>query len=131
MSADSIINKAMKDIPKCLAAGIVDLDSGMLLNVRTVDSHPQEILDMVAAATKDLYEGDNVVAIENMFKRVRNTSTNEHYFQHILVMSRNLIHYFGRVEHNERIILVAVCRADANLGLVLAKGRAIARTENI
>jgi hypothetical protein len=103
----------------------------MLLNVKTVDSHPQEVLDMVAAATKDLYEGDNVTTIEEAFKRIRGVRSDEHYFQQILVMSRNLIHFFSRLERDPTTVLVAVCRKDANLGLVLAKGRMIARTETI
>ena len=131
MSADNIMKRAMKEIPKCVAAGIVDLDSGMLLNVKTVDSHPQEVLDLVAAATKDLYEGDNVTTIENAFKRIRGVRSDEHYFQQILVMSRNLIHFFARLERDQGVVLVAVCRNDANLGLVLAKGRMIAREEQI
>ncbi|MCA9717990.1 MAG: hypothetical protein KC468_25175 [Myxococcales bacterium] len=131
MSADNIMKRAMKEIPKCVAAGIVDLDSGMLLNVKTVDSHPQEVLDLVAAATKDLYEGDNVTTIENAFKRIRGVRSDEHYFQQILVMSRNLIHFFARLERDQGVVLVAVCRNDANLGLVLAKGRMIARSEGI
>ena len=131
MSAENIMKRAMKEIPKCVAAGIVDLDSGMLLNVKTVDSHPQEVLDLVAAATKDLYEGDNVTTIENAFKRIRGVRSDEHYFQQILVMSRNLIHFFARLERDQGVVLVAVCRNDANLGLVLAKGRMIARSEGI
>lgn len=131
MSADSIMKRAMKEIPKCVAAGIVDLDSGMLLNVKTVDSHPQEVLDLVAAATKDLYEGDNVTTIENAFKRIRGIRSDEHYFQQFLVMSRNLIHFFARLDRDQGIVLVAVCRKDANLGLVLAKGRMIAKSEGI
>ncbi|MCB9753725.1 MAG: hypothetical protein H6713_27605 [Myxococcales bacterium] len=131
MSAENIMKRAMKEIPKCVAAGIVDLDSGMLLNVKTVDSHPQEVLDLVAAATKDLYEGDNVTTIEDAFKRIRGVRSDEHYFQQILVMSRNLIHFFARLERDQGVVLVAVCRNDANLGLVLAKGRMIAREEQI
>jgi hypothetical protein len=38
-------------IPECVAAGYVDMATGMLLAVNTVDSHPQEVLDTVSAAT--------------------------------------------------------------------------------
>lgn len=131
MSTESIMKRAMKDIPKCVAAGVVDLDSGMLLNVKTVDSHPQEVLDLVAAATRDLYEGDNVTAIEDMFKRVRGVKSDEHYFQQFIVISRNLVHFFGRLHSNQRIVLVAVTRLDANLGLILAQGRAICSSESL
>lgn len=131
MSTESIMKRAMKDIPKCVAAGVVDLDSGMLLNVKTVDSHPQEVLDLVAAATRDLYEGDNVTAIESMFKRTRGVKSDERYFQQFIVISRNLIHFFGRLASNQRIVVVAVTRLDANLGLILAQGRAICASETI
>jgi hypothetical protein len=35
-----------------------------------VGSHPQEVLDLVSAATADLFQGPNVTAIENMFKSI-------------------------------------------------------------
>ncbi|MFC3217139.1 hypothetical protein [Comamonas sp. JC664] len=41
-------------MPECLAAGYVDVATGMLLAIRTVDSHPREVIDLVAAATADL-----------------------------------------------------------------------------
>lgn len=127
MNEELVMKRAMKEIPRCLAAGLVDLESGMLLNVKTVDSHPREVLDLVAAATKEIYEGDNVIAIENLFKRLRGVSSEEHYFQQIIITSRNLIHFFSRMESRPGVVLVAVCRLDANLGLIVAKGRAIAK----
>lgn len=61
---DSAIQQAIASVPECLAAGYVDIASGMLLGVKTIDSHPREVLDLVAAATSDLYEGPNVLMIE-------------------------------------------------------------------
>jgi len=129
MSVDSIITKCMGDVPKALAAGVIDLDMGMLLNVKTVDSHPSEVLDLVAAATKDLFEGDNVTAIENTFKKMRGVQSDERYFQEMLITSANLLHYFGRLKSNSRIAIVVVCRVDANIGMVMSKARAIAHNE--
>lgn len=45
MSVETILTKTMKDVPKAIAAGVVDMSTGMLLGVKTVDSHPQEVLD--------------------------------------------------------------------------------------
>ena len=42
------------------AASYVDIESGMLLAVKTVDSHLAEVLNLVAAATADLFQGPNV-----------------------------------------------------------------------
>lgn len=131
MSIDMVLQSCMKEIPKAVAAGVVDMGSGMLLGVKTVDSHPQEVLDLVAAATKDLFEGDNVTQIENMFKRGRGVVSDERYFREILVCSTNLIHLFTRLKSDQNIVLTVVCRADANLGLVLSKGRSIAAAARI
>lgn len=132
MGADSIIKRCMKEIPKCIAAGVVDMETGMLLDVNTVESHPREVLDLVAGATKDMFQGDNVITIERMFKRIRGVNNSEeHYFQQMIVMSTNLVHFFARLAHEQSTVMCAVCRSDANLGMVLAKGRAIARSEKL
>jgi len=86
------LQSAITNIPECVAAGYVDLSTGMLLAIRTVDSHPQEILEMLAAATSDMFQGSNVVAIENMFKKARGVEDNAHYFNEMIVNSENLIH---------------------------------------
>jgi hypothetical protein len=114
----------MNQIPECLAAGYVDMATGMLLSVKTVDSHPQEVLDMVSAATADLFQGANVTAIENMFKRARGIKPDgQHYFQEIVVFSENLLHMFVRCKKNINHILVFVTRKSANVGMVIAKSR--------
>jgi hypothetical protein len=131
MSVEKILTKTMNEVPKAVAAGVVDMATGMLLGVRTIDSHPQEVLDLVAAATKDLFEGDNVTTIEGVFKRTRGIETNEHYFKEIIVLSTNLVHLFGRLRSMQSCVVVVVCRIDANLGLALMKMRAVTTTETL
>ncbi len=122
---DSAIQQAISNIPECLAGGYVDLSSGMLLGIKTVDSHPQEVLEMLAAATSDLFQGPNVVSIENMFKKARGLPLDDlHYFQEIIVNSENLIHIFMRTKENQDHVVTFVCRKTANLGMVLTKARA-------
>lgn len=131
MSVDTILNRTMAEIPKAVATGIVDMSTGMLLGVKTIDSHPQEVLDLVAAATKDLFEGDNVSAIEDIFKRSRGVQTDERYFKEMIVMSTNLVHLFARMKSMPSVIIVTVCRTDTNLGLALMKMRSICGSETI
>lgn len=131
MSVNSIIAKCMQDVPKIVAAGVVDMASGMLIGVKTVDSHPQEVLDLVAAATKDIYEGDNVSNIERTFKRARGVKSDERYLQEIILTSTNLIHIFSRLKSNQNVVAVVVCRADTNLGMALMKARAVFSSETI
>jgi hypothetical protein len=124
MNLDTALSTVQKNVPECVAAGLVDMKTGMLLGVRTVDSHPQEILDLVAAATGDLFQGSNVTAIEAMFRKNRGVKEDgHHYFQEIIIFSDNLLHVFQRCKRNEDMVLVSVCRASANLGMVLAKVR--------
>jgi len=121
---DVAIATAQKNVPDCVAVGFVDMKTGMLLAVKTVDSHPQEVLDLVAAATGDLFQGSNVSAIEQMFKKVRGVKDDGgHYFQEIIVNSDNLVHVFQRGKRNPDMVLVTVCRASANLGMVISKAR--------
>lgn len=124
MNIDESLSKAQRAIPECVAIGFVDMKTGMLLSVKTVDSHPQEVLDLVAAATGELFQGPNVSAIEKAFKKVRGLSNDDHhYFQEILVMSDNLIHVFQRCKRHSDMVLATICRAGANLGMVLTKAR--------
>ncbi len=125
MSLDTTLQQAVSSVPECVAAGYVDISSGMLLSVRTVDSHPREVLDLVAAATADLYQGPNIRSIEQMFRRARGLQEQEgaHYFQEIIVNSENLIHIFMRGKRYPDYVMVFVCRRTANLGMALTRSR--------
>jgi hypothetical protein len=122
---DKSLQEAMNQIPECVAAGYVDLDTGMLLGVKTVDSHPQEVLDLVSAATADLFQGANVTAIEGMFNRSRGLKSDavSHYFKEIVVFSDNLLHMFLRCKTHTNHVVVIVTRKSANIGMVIAKSR--------
>jgi hypothetical protein len=124
MSLDQALSNAISTVPECVAGGYVDLASGMLLAVKTVDSHPGEVMDLLAAATSDLFQGNNVSVIENIFKKARGHAADpHHYFQEIIVNSDNLIHVFLRSKKSEDQVAAFVCRKSANLGMVLTKAR--------
>ncbi len=121
----SALQAAIAGIPECLAAGYIDLSSGMLLGIRSVDSQPAEVVDLLAAATADLFQGANVRTIESIFKKARGLKENDghHYFQEFIVNSDNLIHVFIRGKNEEQVACF-VCRKSANLGMALTKSRA-------
>lgn len=127
MSLDKALSTAQSEIPECVAAGYVDMASGLLLGVKTVDSHPGEVLDLVAAATGDLFQGKNVTEIERLFDKSRGIQgRNHHYFNEIVVFSTNLIHVFVRSKKNPEHVSVFVTRISANVGMVLVRSRAAA-----
>lgn len=124
MSLDKVLAEAQAAVPECVAIGYVDAVSGMLLGIRTADSHPREVIDLVAAATGDLFNGPNVSMIERLFKKSRGLADDgHHYFQELIVNSDNLIHVFIRSKKVSDYIAVFVCRRTANLGMVLTKAR--------
>ncbi len=124
MSLEAALSKAQMNVPECVAVGFVDMSTGMLLGVKTVDSHPQEVLDLVAAATADLFQGASVTAIEKMFRKSRGQAEDgHHYFNEIIVFSDNLLHAFLRCKKIPTQAVVFVCRATANIGMVIAKTR--------
>lgn len=124
MSLEKALAAAQTEIPECVATGYVDMVSGLLLGVKTVDSHPNEVLDLVAAATGDLFQGRNVVEIEKLFDKSRGiTATHNHYFNEIVVFSTNLIHVFCRSKKNPNHAGVFITRASANVGMVLVRSR--------
>ncbi|WP_432976586.1 hypothetical protein [Dactylosporangium sp. CA-233914] len=128
-SMSHVVTDAVKDfrgsVPECLAAGIVDMSTGMLLAVDTVDTHPTEVLDLLAAATFDIFQGRNVVMIEDVFNRRRGITSTSHYFQEILVNSQNLVHLFMRSATNSEIVAVVVCRRTVNIGMLFAQARLV------
>ena len=120
---NSALQAATAAIPECLAAGYIDLSSGMLLGIKSVDSQPTEVVELLAAATADLFQGTNVKMIESMFKKARGLADDgHHYFQEIIINSENLIHIFLRGKNEEQVACF-VCRKSANLGMVLTKSR--------
>jgi len=117
------LQTAISSIPECLAAGYIDLSSGMLLGIKSVDSQPNEVVELLAAATADLYQGTNVKLIEGIFKKARGLKEDgHHYFQEFVVNSDNLIHIFLRGRDEEQVACF-VCRRSANLGMALTKAR--------
>ena len=125
MSVDNALNEAVASVPDCVAAGLVDLTTGMLLGIKTVDSHPSEVMDILAAATADMFQGSNVQMIESIFKKARGVENDgHHYFQEMIVNSDNLVHIFSRCKANEEHVVGVVCRKSVNLGMALTKVRA-------
>ena len=124
MNLDSVMKNAITSVPECVAGGYVDLSSGMLLSISTVDSHPTQVIELLAAATSDLFQGQNVTLIEKLFNQARGIQENEHhYFQEIIVNSDNLIHVFLRGKRYPEHVVCFVCRKSANLGMAVTKAR--------
>ncbi|AZQ37103.1 MULTISPECIES: hypothetical protein [Streptomyces] len=123
----ALVKALRSETPDCVASGAVDMATGMLLSYETVDSHPAEVLDLLAGATLDLFQGRTVVMIEDVFKERRGVESDQHYFQEILVNSENLTHLFLRMNDQQDVVAVAVCRKSVNVGMLFAQARRVMR----
>lgn len=126
MSLDEAFQNAISAVPECVASGCVDMSTGMLLGSQSTDAHSQSSLDVIAAATAELFGGTSVGEIESMFRKARGKKESDgHYYQEIVVFSEKLVHVFLRTKNYPEHVVVFVCRKDANPGIVLAKTRMV------
>jgi hypothetical protein len=123
----STLKEFRQNVPDYVGCGFVDMSTGMLLSVDTVDNHPREILDVVAAATGDLFQGKNVMQIEALWKQVRGVADGGNYFKEILVNSDNLVHLFMRSGSNPDVVVVIICRRQVSIGMLFAQARQVMR----
>jgi hypothetical protein len=124
-TVDVLLKEFRRDVPDYLASGIVDMSTGMLLAVDTVDSHPQEILELLAATTADLFQGKAVTQIEDLWKQTRGVTASGHYFHEILINSENLVHLFMRSKTSPDIAAVLVCSRHVNVGMLFVQARQV------
>ena len=131
MNLAQVVESALKsfrhNVPEYLASGVVDMSTGMLLDADTIDDHPRELLDVLAAATADLFRGRTVTQIEELWQEQRGVTDEDLYFEEILIYSRNLAHLFIRSRSNQEIVAGVVCRRNVNLGMLLAQARRVMR----
>ncbi|KUM88714.1 hypothetical protein OIE43_15010 [Streptomyces pseudovenezuelae] len=122
-----LVKSLRTDAPDCVASGVVDMSTGMLLSYETVENHPPEVLDLLAGATLDLFQGRTVVMIEDVFKERRGMASDNHFFQEILVNSENLTHLFVRMNEQQDVVAVVVCRKSVNVGMLFAQVRRVVK----
>ena len=121
---ESALARAQNDVPECVASGCVDMSTGLLVGIKTTSTHPSDVLDLVAAATADMFQGPNVSTIEQLFRQSRgHAEDGAHYLKEIFATSTNLLHIFLRLPRRPDHAVVFVCRISANLGMAAAKAK--------
>lgn len=107
-------------VPECVAAGFVELRTGVMLGMKTMASLPPILLDRVGEPLRH----NQAAGLESMFLKTRSaTELDDRYFQEVLVLSGNLIHVFQRCKRRDDVVLMTVCLGSANMGMVLNRSR--------
>jgi hypothetical protein len=116
--------RAQHAIPGCIAAALVDLRLGVLLSSAAGDD-VSDLLGLTATAMSELFRRSSASAVDDAFLSLKSPAPpSGDSFREIFVVSAKTIHVFQRQERDPDIAFLAICRADANLGMVLARARA-------
>ena len=91
----------------------------------TMESHSREVLERLVGITEDLFQGPNVLLIEDVFRKAgRLNESASHVFQEMVVMNDDLMHLFLRGHNDKDHIITFVSKSSANLVSSLVNARA-------
>ena len=122
LQTSQLFSEFMEQVPETVATAINDLQTQQITYVQTIDNHPQQVMDLLYAATEDMYQGPRIREIEQIFCQIRHEQQ-PHYFKEIVIFSKNLIHYFSRFTNNPQSVAIIVCRTTVNLASLISKAR--------
>ena len=121
MSIEAALATAMESIPDCIAAGYIDMETGMLLGTKVADPEGGDSLDTLAVAVANLFQGRGVRAFEQLLRQAEPESPDGSGFGEIAVFSNDRLNIFLRTREYPDHVVCYVCHNSANVGLALAK----------
>jgi hypothetical protein len=103
-------------VDDCLAVGVVDLNTGMLMGVHhTVPYFTQAYLDAVAAAAVEMFRGKNVRRIEELISKQRGEELRDS-FEEIFISSPKVFHFMTIIKEKGAAV-VMVTKKSTNQGM--------------
>ncbi len=121
MSIESALTSAIETIPDCIAAGYVDMETGMLLGVDASDQDNADALENLALAVANLFQGRGVKGFEDLLRSADIDDAEHPGFGEIAVFSNDRLHIFLRTREYPDHVVCYLCRDSANVGLALTK----------
>ncbi len=121
---ENAISTVVASVPGCLAAGVVDIHTGMLLDITTPDGQAREVSDLVLARTNNLLESDDLLGSGGRSHAGRAASrAPDRSGRDIVVHGDELLHIFQRGAHDDGVAVMAVCRITGPLEPALVRAR--------
>lgn len=121
MTIEAALTTAMETIPDCLAAGYVDMETGMLLGTSAKDDASLDALDSLAIAVANLFQGRGIHAFQDLLAAAGLQDPENPGFGEISVFSNDRLHVFLRTRKYPEHVVCYICRDSANIGLALTK----------
>jgi hypothetical protein len=115
-STQDVCKQVLEKVDDCLAVGVVDLNTGMLMGVHhTVPYFTQAYLDAVAAAAVDMFRGKNVRRVEELISQQRSEVIKD-AFEEIFISSVKVYHFMISVREKGAVV-VMVTKKGTNQGM--------------
>lgn len=118
------LDRLLRTVPHGVAAAVVDLRTGSTLAARAFERGFERDIDLLAAGAIEYFHSASLTTVESLDLGFDEApGAHREAVQKVIVQSRHLLYIFLRAQARPDLILATVCRADANLGIVLMIAR--------
>jgi len=115
-STQDVCRTTLEKVDDCLAVGVVDLNTGMLMGVHhTVPYFTQAYLDAVAAAAVEMFRGKTVRRIEELLSSQRGEALKDS-FEEVFISSPKVYHFMTVIK-DKRAVVVMITKTTTNQGM--------------
>ena len=115
-STTEVCKAVLEKVDDCVAVGVVDLNTGMLLGVHhSVPYFTQAYLDAVAAAAVEMFRGKNVRRVEELLSQQRGEPLKDS-FEEIFISSPKVFHFMATIK-DKGAVVVMVTKKTVNQGM--------------
>ncbi|MBX3261294.1 MAG: hypothetical protein KIS83_21490 [Rubrivivax sp.] len=115
-STQEICKGTLEKVDDCLAIGVVDLNTGMLMGVHHVVPYfTQAYLDAVAAAAVEMFRGKTVRRIEELLSAQRGEQLKDS-FEEVFISSPKTFHFMTVIK-DKGAVVVMITKKSTNQGM--------------
>ncbi len=115
-STQEVCKTTLEKVDDCLAVGVVDLNTGMLMGVHhTVPYFTQAYLDAVAAAAVEMFRGKTVRRIEELLSTQRGEQLKDS-FEEVFISSPKTYHFMTVIK-DKGAVVVMITKKSTNQGM--------------
>ena len=115
-NTNDVCRQLVEKVDDCLAVGVVDLNTGMLMGVHhTIPYFTQAYLDAVAAAAVEMFRGKNVRRVEELLSQQRGAPIKDS-FEEIFISSPKVFHFMATIK-DKGAVIVMVTKKTVNQGM--------------
>lgn len=117
MSLKKICQSVYDDVNGAIAVAVVDLSSGMSLEVyHQVPHFNQDYIELVSAAAVDMFRGRNVNKVEEKLAEQRNRPL-QHSIEEVQMTTKGTLHFMIVIPDKPDILALLVTTKKASVGM--------------